>query len=87
MELHELSFRIVYRPGRRNQVADYLIRNQELDYDEEVNQESHFEDRVFITGGIPSRLFNKILEGQVRDEVIRKALTEIDREGQVRMIS
>ena len=47
MELQELPFRISYRPGRENQVANYLSRNPGLNYDETVNQVEQFEDILY----------------------------------------
>ena len=39
LELEELPFRIEYIPGSENQVADYLSRIPNLEYDEELNSD------------------------------------------------
>ena len=82
MELQELSFKIGYRPGKDNQVADYWSRKSHMTYDEQVNNEDDFEDRIFIVNGAED-LHQRITEGQAHDEVIQKALREFAREGRV----
>ena len=39
LELEELPYRIEYIPGSENQVADYLSRIPNLEYDEELNSD------------------------------------------------
>ena len=51
MELQELPFKIGYRPGNDNHVDDYLSRKPHMTYDEQVNDEDGFEDRIFIVNG------------------------------------
>ena len=48
LELEELPYRIEYRPGSK--VANYLSCIPNLEYDEELNSEDAFEDRVYYTG-------------------------------------
>ena len=82
MELQELPFKIGYRPGNDNHIADYLCRRSHMRYDEQVNNEDGFEDRIFMVNGADN-LYHRITEGQTYDEVIQKALKEIAREGRV----
>ena len=82
MELQELPFKIGYRPGKDNHVADYLSRKPHMTYDEHVNNEDVFEDRIFMVNGADN-LYQRITEGQAYDEVIQKVLREIAREGRV----
>ena len=82
MELQELPFKIGYRPGKDNHVADYLSRKPHMTYDEHVNNEEVFEDRIFMVNGADN-LYQRITEGQAYDEVIQKVLREIAREGRV----
>ena len=79
------------RPGRENQVADYLSRNPGLNYDETVNQEEQFEYGIFSTND-SRKLYERIREEQIEDPMINRALTEfLERErvrsGQLRRIS
>ena len=53
-----------------------------MTYDEQVNNEDDFEDRIFIVNGAED-LHQRITEGQAHDEVIQKALREFAREGRV----
>ena len=82
MELQELSFRIEFRPDRENLVADYLSRNPGVSYDDTVNQEDNFEDRIY-TVEKEKRLFERIAMEQKEDGVIARALTELSRKGRV----
>ena len=46
-----------------------------MTYDEHVNNEESFEDRIFTVDGADS-LYRRITEGQAHDEVIQKALRD-----------
>ena len=46
MELEAHPYRIEFRPGKLNQVADYLSRNANNKYDQD--DESKFEERIYI---------------------------------------
>ena len=63
-------------------MADYLSRRPRMTYDEQVNDDENFEDRIFAMSGADS-LYQRITEGQAHDEVILKELKEIAREGRV----
>ena len=82
MELQEVPFKIEYRSGRENQVADYLSRNPEMTFDGQVNNEEDFEDKIFLVSEA-NELYEKIVAGQAQDEVIQTALREIAQEGQI----
>ena len=53
-----------------------------MTYDEQVNDEESFEDRIFTVDGADS-LYRRITESQAHDEVIQKELREIAQEGRV----
>ena len=79
LELEELPYRIEYRPGGENQVGDYLSRLPNMEYDEGLDSEDTFEDRIYDTG--PPRGPTKwIRAGQKEDAVIRGTLRQL-REG------
>ena len=73
--MQELPFRIGYRPGRQNVVADYLSRNPALEVDEEVDHDP-LEERVFHVSG-PEGLYERIGEQQRQDDTIRIALEQL----------
>ena len=77
MELQELPFRIGYRPGRENVVADYLSRSPALNVDEEVNHDV-LEEKVFHTMG-PEDLYERMGKQQLQDDTIRTALEQLRR--------
>ena len=53
MELETIPYAIASRPGSSNQVPDYLSRVPGLMVDEEINEESRFEDRIYpIESGV-----------------------------------
>ena len=47
MELETIPYTIAIRPGSSNHVPDYLSRIPGLTVDQRINEESHFEDRIF----------------------------------------
>ena len=75
MELQRIPLEIAVRPGSENIVADYLSRNPEAKFDEEVNSEDAFEDKIYVTESTQS-LPAKIAEEQSRDPVIEDSLRQ-----------
>ena len=49
MELEELPYQILYRPGRNNQLPDLLSRTPNMPLDPDVNDEDKFEDKIYCT--------------------------------------
>ena len=49
MELEELPYQVVYRPGKDNKLPDWLSRAPNLRVDTDVNDEQHFENKVYYT--------------------------------------
>ena len=82
MELQGLPIEIAIRPGSENCVADYLSRNNTSKFDEAVNSEESFEDRVYLTEtvrGLPAR----IAGGQAEDRAITETIAQL-KDGKVR---
>ena len=82
MELQGLPIEIAIRPGSENCVADYLSRNNTSKFDEAVNSEESFEDRIYLTEtvrGLPAR----IAGGQAEDRAITETITQL-KDGKVR---
>ena len=77
MELQELPFRIGYRPGRENVVADYLSRSPALNVDEKVKHDA-FEEKDFHTMG-PDDLYERIGDQQLQDDTVRTVLEQLRR--------
>ena len=46
LELEDIPYKIVFRPGYQNQLPDYLRRVPDLEIDDEVNDEEAFEEKV-----------------------------------------
>ena len=69
LELEELPYRIVYRPGGLNKTADYLSRSPSILHDSEVDDEAGFEDRVYSLD-TPNNILKRILGRQRKDPVI-----------------
>lgn len=81
MKLEEYTYHIEHRPGSENRLPDYLSRVPDLEYDREVQNESIFEDKVFVTETALSEP-NLVLE-QKRDPEISDALGQLDNTGEV----
>ena len=82
MELQGLPIEIAIRPGSENCVADYLSRNNTSKFDEAVNSEESFEDRVYLTEtvrGLPARTAG----GQAEDRAITETIAQL-KDGKVR---
>ena len=47
LELEEYSYTITHRPGKENNLPDYLSRNPKVAIDAKVQDESVFEDKIF----------------------------------------
>ena len=47
LELEEYSYNIIHRPGRENNLPDYLSRIPTIEIDAEVQNECTFEDKIF----------------------------------------
>ena len=76
MELEELAYEINYRPGRDNVAADYLSRNRNISYDNEVNQEQPFEEHLYAIR-LSDQLKSQILNGQRVDPVVREVVENV----------
>ena len=72
MELEDLDYEVVYRKGSDNTVADILSRRVNL-YDEEVNCENTFEDRVYVLSVHPEWI-NELWSAQENDEAIKRSM-------------
>ena len=82
MELQGLPLEIEVRPGKENCVADYLSRNQTASFDEEVNSEDTFEDKIYLAEEVQD-LPDRIAKGQLDDEIITNALAQMRAQGEV----
>ena len=49
MELEELPYQVVYRPVKDNKLPDWLSCAPNLRVDTDVNDEQHFENKVYYT--------------------------------------
>ena len=76
MELQELPFRIEYRSGSENQVADYLSRKPGMSFDEDINREEEFERKIFQVAS-KMEIYPTVVEGQNLDPVIADALAQL----------
>ena len=89
MELETIPYTIAFRPGSSNQVPDYLSRAPDLTVDEEVNEESFLEDRVYPaedgrTGDDEAGWIERIAEEQRKDFIVNDAKEQLNRSGKVR---
>ena len=80
LELEELPYRVQYRPGKENKVADYLSRTPNLVYDSNVNREKGFEDRLF---SVDISLGEQVADRQRNNPVIRQAIQEMKESARV----
>ena len=76
LELEELPYRIVYRPGGLNKTADYLSRSPSMLHDSEVEDEAGFEDRVYSLE-TPNNILKRVLCKQKKDPVIQRTIHQI----------
>ena len=79
MELEDLDYEVVYRKGSDNTVADTLSRGTNF-YDEKVNCENTFEDRVYVLSGDPEWI-NELRSAQENDEAIKRAKEQFKQGG------
>ena len=82
LELEEFPYRIEYRPGADNRVADYLSRTPNLLFDDTINREDIFEDRIYYTETMNISL-RRIGDKQRTDYVIREVLRQFREKGSV----
>ena len=82
LELEEFDYRITYRPGKQNVVPDYLSRVPGLTIDEAVQDDTIFENKIFIAESAEELVldFSRLQRG---DLVIRRALLQLGRDGTV----
>ena len=84
MELQGMPLRIETRAGKNNIVADCLSRKAHREIDETVNTEEEFEEKVYKVG-TREALQKRIERKQNEDDVIRNALGQLQRDGEVSM--
>ncbi|KAI6650043.1 Transposon Ty3-G Gag-Pol polyprotein [Oopsacas minuta] len=87
LELEEYSYVITHRPGKENNLPDYLSRNPNVAVDEKVQDESIFEDKVFT---VKTRVrvetrWDAVLmrKQQNQDAVTKDALNQLETKGRV----
>ena len=83
IELEELPYKIVYRPGIQNNPADYLSRLPNLEIDMEVNDEESFESKIYSLKD-PEIIGLEIVRKQGLDEVVQRAIQQIKTLGTVK---
>ena len=87
LKLEEYSYNITYRPGKENNLPDYLSRNPNVAIDAKVQDESIFEDKVFTlkTNVRVETRWDAFLmrKQQNQDPVTKDALNQLEKEGRV----
>ena len=87
LELEEYSYDIIHRPGRENNLPDYLSRATDLEVDAEVQDECTFEDKIFTVTSQQEKesqwTLEQIQTQQERDSVTRDAREQLCSKGRV----
>ena len=83
LELEEYDYEIMYRPGAQNLLPDYLSRVPGKPIDALVQDETKFEDKIFVAELICQRMVD-IRKDQGDDPVVSSATEQLIREGFVR---
>ena len=82
LELEEYNYEVTYRPGTQNSLPDYLSRVPGQEVDAQVQDECHFEEKIFTAQQANMRL-SDMREDQRKDKVISDAYKEIAETGEV----
>ena len=81
LELEEYSYNIIHRPGRENNLPDYLSRIPTIEIDAEVQNECTFEDKIFTVVSQheeePKLNLAQIRMEQERDPITRNAREQL----------
>ena len=88
LELEEYSYTITHRPGKENNLPDYLSRNPNVAIDAKVQDESVFEDKIFTVKTsvhVETRWDAfQMQRQQKQDPVTSEALEQLRMKGRVR---
>ena len=76
LELEEYSYDIIHRPGRENNLPDYLSRATDLEVDAEVQDECTFEDKIFTVTSQQEKESQWSLE-QIQTQQERDSVTRV----------
>ena len=83
LELEEYDYEIIYRPGAQNLLPDYLSRVPGKPIDALVQDETKFEDKIFVAELVGQRMVD-IRKDQRDDPVVPSATEQLIKEGCVR---
>ena len=84
IELEEYVYQISHRPGKENQLPDYLSRSPDVPADAQVQDESGFEDRIFsvdTTEDLETRVDPMLAQSD--DAVVKDAIRQLSKAGKV----